>query len=290
MKGWIDTHCHLDAPEFLGQHLQVRQRAASVGLLHCVLPAVEVANFDAVRRLAHQGVECDGQHFKDSYALGIHPLYVPQAPESDLNVLDQALRDHVQDPHLVAVGEIGLDFFVPELCTPAMRDKQLYFYKAQLQLAELHELPVILHVRRSADLLLKGLRTRQPLGGIAHAFNGSGQQAHSFLDLGFKLGFGGAVTFERAQQLRRLAMDLPISALVFETDAPDIPPHWLYTTAAERALGQPQGRNEPAELPRIAKVVAGLRGISQEALQAATLVNACSALPKLRALLSPSAP
>jgi TatD DNase family protein len=290
MKGWIDTHCHLDAPEFLGQQLQVRKRAASVGLVHCVLPAVEVANFDAVRRLAHQGVECDGHHFKDSYALGIHPLYVPLAPESDLVLLDQALAAHSHDPHLVAVGEIGLDFFVPELCTPAMRDKQLYFYEAQLQLAALHELPLILHVRRSADLLLKGLRTHQPPGGIAHAFNGSAQQAHSFLELGFKLGFGGAVTFERAQQLRRLAKDLPISALVLETDAPDIPPHWLYTTAAERALGQPQGRNEPAELPSIAKVVAGLRGISQDALQAATLANACSALPKLLALLSPSAP
>ena len=288
MKGWIDTHCHLDAPEFLGQHLPVRQRAASLGLVHCVLPAVEVANFDAVRRLAHQGVAFNGQHHKDSYALGIHPLYVPQAPESDLNVLDQALRDHVQDPHLVAVGEIGLDFFVPQLCTPDMRDKQLYFYKAQLQLAAHHQLPVILHVRRSADQLLKGLRTHQPMGGIAHAFNGSAQQADSFLELGFKLGFGGAVTYERAQQLRRLATELPISALVLETDAPDIPPHWLYTTAADRALGQPQGRNEPAELPRIAQVVADLRGMNLEDLQSATLTSACTALPKLRALLTPS--
>ena len=288
MKGWIDTHCHLDAPEFLGQYLEVRQRASSLGLVHCVLPAVEVANFDAVRRLAHQGVAFNGQHHKDSYALGIHPLYVPQAPESDLNVLDQALRDHVQDPHLVAVGEIGLDFFVPQLCTPAMRDKQLYFYKAQLQLAAHHQLPVILHVRRSSDQLLKGLRTHQPMGGIAHAFNGSAQQADSFLELGFKLGFGGAVTYERAQQLRRLATELPISALVLETDAPDIPPHWLYTTAADRALGQPQGRNEPAELPRIAQVVADLRVMNLEDLQSATLANACTALPKLRALLTPS--
>ena len=288
MKGWIDTHCHLDAPEFLGQHLPVRQRAASLGLVHCVLPAVEVANFDAVRRLAHQGVAFNGQDHKDSYALGIHPLYVPQAPEYDLNVLDQALRDHVQDPHLVAVGEIGLDFFVPQLCTPDMRDKQLYFYKAQLQLAAHHQLPVILHVRRSADQLLKGLRTHQPMGGIAHAFNGSAQQADSFLELGFKLGFGGAVTYERAQQLRRLATELPISALVLETDAPDIPPHWLYTTAADRALGQPQGRNEPAELPRIAQVVADLRVMNLEDLQSATLANACTALPKLRSLLTPS--
>jgi TatD DNase family protein len=98
------------------------------------------------------------------------------------------------------------------------------------------------------------------------------------------------VTYERAQQLRRLATELPISALVLETDAPDIPPHWLYTTAADREQGKPQGRNEPAELPRIAKVVADLRGISLDVLQAATLANACSALPKLRALLPPSAP
>ena len=125
----------------------------------------------------------------------------------------------------------------------------------------------------------------QALRGIAHAFNGSAQQAQAFIDLGFKLGFGGAVTFDRALQLRRLAAELPLSALVLETDAPDIPPYWLYRTADERAQGQPQGRNEPGELPRIAAVVAGLRGMPVEELAAAVYDNTLAALPRLAALV-----
>jgi TatD DNase family protein len=139
-----------------------------------------------------------------------------------------------------------------------------------------------LHVRRSADLLLKGLRDTPVVGGIAHAFNGSLQQAQAFIALGFKLGFGGALTYDRALQLRRLATELPLSAIVLETDAPDIPPHWLYTTAEQRAAGQPQGRNEPAELPRIAQVLAELRGIPLDTLAAATSANAREALPRLQ--------
>jgi TatD DNase family protein len=121
--------------------------------------------------------------------------------------------------------------------------------------------------------------------GIAHAFNGSEVQAMAFIELGFKLGFGGALTYERALQLRRLVQTLPLDAIVLETDAPDIPPHWLYATAQDRLSGTPQGRNEPGELPRIAAVVAELRGISVEALAQATAHNACQALPRLAALL-----
>ena len=110
-------------------------------------------------------------------------------------------------------------------------------------------------------------------------------QALEFVKLGFKLGFGGAVTYERALQLRRLVCGLPLDAIVLETDAPDIPPHWLYTMASERAGGQPQGRNEPGELPRIAAVVADLRGMDVSELAEATFKNACMALPRLRSLL-----
>jgi TatD DNase family protein len=131
-------------------------------------------------------------------------------------------------------------------------------------------------------LLLKGLRQTPVIGGIAHAFNGSLQQAQAFIELGFKLGFGGALTFDRALQLRRLATELPLSAIVLETDAPDIPPHWLYTTAEQRAAGQPQGRNEPAELPRIAKVLADLRGITLQEVATVTRANARAALPRLQ--------
>jgi TatD DNase family protein len=224
------------------------------------------------------------QRHGDAYALGIHPLHVPQAQEADLLALDRALTQRRDDPRLVAVGEIGLDFFVPELCTPAMRERQWFFYTAQLKLAQKHGLPVILHVRRSADLLLKGLRLCPVVSGIAHAFNGSAQQAQAFVDLGFALGFGGTLTYARALQLRRLACELPLSALVLETDAPDIPPQWLYQTAERRALGAAQGRNSPAELPRIAQVLADLRGLKLADLAEATTGHAQRVLPKLLAL------
>lgn len=272
MAPWIDTHCHLDAAEFGPDRAAVRDRAAAAGVSHCVLPAVEVANFQAVATLAHA--------HGDSYALGIHPLYTPQAAEQDLQRLDEALAAARDDPRLVALGEIGLDYFVPGLDG----QRQEHFYRAQLALARRHGLPVILHVRRSADRLLKHLR-ELPCTGIAHAFNGSLKQAQEFVRMGFKLGFGGAVTFERALQLRRLAAELPLEALVLETDAPDIPPHWLYRTAAERSDGQRQGRNEPAQLPRIAQEVARLRGVGLEQLAAATTHNALQALPRLAALL-----
>jgi TatD DNase family protein len=250
-----------------------------------VIPAVEIANFEAVRMLAHS--------LHDSYCLGIHPLYVPRAGPDDLRLLEAQLAEHKDDPRLVAVGEIGLDFFVPALCSPDMREKQEQIYRAQVVMARKFGLPVVLHVRRSADRLLKYLREvggssgngTPPWSGIAHAFNGSEVQAQAFIDLGFKLGFGGAVTYERATQLRHLAQTLPLESLVLETDAPDIPPHWLYTTAQDRAAGMAQGVNTPAELPRIAEVIAALRGISLADLALATSLNARQALPKLASLL-----
>lgn len=270
MQPWIDTHCHLDAPEFAHDVDEVRAQARAVGVQHLVIPAVQVAHAEAVRNLAHR--------HGDSYALGIHPLYTPQADDEDIEQLAQLLEQHRHDPHLVAVGEIGLDFFVPGFDA----ERQTRFYRQQLQLARRFDLPVILHVRRSADPLLKGLRELPVQGGIAHAFNGSLQQARAFIALGFKLGFGGALTYERALQLRRLATELPLDALVLETDAPDMPPHWLYRTAAERAVGQPQGRNAPAELPPIAQVLADLRGMPLEALAQHTRANALQALPRLQ--------
>ena len=280
MNTWIDTHCHLDAPEFAPDRLAVRSRAHTVGVAHCVIPAVERTNWDTVRQLAHAG--------GDSYCLGIHPLYVEQAQSDDLQALETLLQTHVADPRLVAVGEIGLDYFVPELTRSPLREKQEYFYREQLKLARKHGLPVVLHVRRSADRLLKHLRDLAaggPWHGIAHAFNGSDVQAQAFVQMGFKLGFGGALTYERALQLRHLVQTLPLDAIVLETDAPDIPPHWLYATAKDRLAGALQGRNEPGELPRIAALVAELRGISLEALAQATTLNARQALPRLAALL-----
>lgn len=268
---WVDTHCHLDAPEFEADRDAVVARARAAGVAQVVLPAVAPFDFDVVRALAHRhGLV---------YALGIHPLYVEPLGEDALDALRAALDAARDDPRLVAVGEIGLDHFVPGLD----RAKQERFYAAQLSIARAAGLPVLLHVRRSADTLLKHLRRTPGVGGIAHAFNGSRQQAEAFVDLGFKLGFGGAMTFEPALQLRRLAAGLPLDAVVLETDAPDIPPHWLYKTAAARAQGE-RSRNEPVELPRIAAVLATLRDLDVSALAAATTANARAALPRLAAL------
>ncbi|WP_341890955.1 TatD family hydrolase [Variovorax sp. YR752] len=279
MAAFVDTHCHLDAPEFGAEMPTIRARAAERGVVLCVIPAVAAFNFATVRELAHrQG---------DAYALGIHPLCTGEASDADLQTLDAELHARRDDSRLVAVGEIGLDYFVEGLDA----DKQERFFHTQLQLARKHGLPVLIHVRRSVDKVLKHLRQTaggRPWHGIAHAFNGSEQQANACIELGLKLGFGGAVTFERALQLRRLATTLPMDALVMETDAPDIQPHWLYRTQAQRDAGEAQGRNEPGELPRIAEVVAQLRGIDIDSLAENTTRNAVAALPKLQSLLSVS--
>jgi len=268
---WIDTHCHLDAPEFDADRLAVIERARAAGVPQIVIPAVAAAHFDAARQLAHEhGL---------AYALGIHPLFVDRAQEGDLDRLQAALATHRDDPRLVAIGEIGLDHFVPGLD----RERQEQFYLRQLKLAREFALPVILHVRRSADALLKQLRRIEVPGGIAHAFNGSDQQARMFVDMGFRLGFGGTLTYERALQIRHLAASLPDHAPVLETDAPDIPPAWLYRSAAERAAGE-TSRNEPGELPRIAESLARLRGWSIQETARITCRNARAALPKLAAL------
>jgi TatD DNase family protein len=270
MRGmrWIDTHCHLDAPEFHSDRDDVVGRARAAGVMLQVLPAVAVSNFDPVRSLAHRhGL---------AYALGIHPLCVNDAAPSDLAALRDALNAYRDDPRLVAVGEIGLDHFVPGLDQP----KAQHFCVEQLKLAREAQLPVLLHVRRSADALLKHLR-RIPVRGIAHAFNGSDQQAQVFIELGFKLGFGGAMTFDRALQIRRLAASVPADAVVLETDSPDIPPHWLYRPAAERTGGERSSRNEPAELPRIAQTLCELRGWTLDEVADITSRNAHAALPRL---------
>jgi TatD DNase family protein len=263
----IDTHCHLDAAEFDGESVRLREAAAAAGVGMIVVPAVEVGNFDAVRALATPsgGARC-------VYALGIHPMYVDRARDDDLARLRLALRACADDPALVAVGEIGLDGFVPGLDMA----RQEHFFAEQLRLAREFALPVILHVRRAQDTVLKHLRRWRPAGGIAHAFNGSHVQARAFVDLGFALGFGGAMTYTRALQIRRLAVDMPGEAQVLETDAPDIAPAWLHP-----------GRNEPAQVARIAEVCAELRGESPQAAIARTGANACRVLPRLAALAAP---
>jgi len=264
---WIDTHCHLDAREFGPESLDVAGRAGAGGVGMIVIPAVERGNFDVVKQLAHGAPNA-------SYALGIHPIFVPQAADDDLAALRQLVEASLGDPRFVAIGEIGLDFFIPMLCEPAMRDKQERFLREQLRIARDFGLPVLTHVRRSQDQVLKHLRQIRPPGGIAHAFNGSEQQARNFIDLGFHLGFGGAMTFTRALQIRRLAAGLPLDAIVLETDAPDIAPAWVHP-----------GRNSPEELPAIGRVLAELRGIGVDEVEAATQRSALAAIPRLVTLM-----
>ena len=261
---WIDTHCHLDAGEFGGASDAIARQAGEQGVGQIVIPAVDRHNFSLVRDLSSRQPNC-------RYALGIHPICVPGAGEEDLDLLRHTVMDAMDDPNLVAIGEIGLDFFLPNLCEPAMRQKQEYFYQEQLKLARDVGLPVLLHVRRSQDIILKYLRRISLPGGIAHAFNGSFQQAETFIALGFRLGFGGAMTFPRALQIRRLASTVPTSALVLETDAPDISPVWLH----------PQ-RNTPEQLPRIGAALAELRSMPVDEIASITTANAHAALPRLQ--------
>ena len=253
--GLIDTHCHLDAVEFGGNLTPVLERARAAGVTGFVVPAIEVANFDAVSALsaAHPDVR---------HAYGIHPLFVPRAQESDLEVLEQRLSDG----SAIAVGEIGLDHYV----TDVDPDLQRRFFVAQLKLARRFGLPVILHVRRAVDAILRELRRIDVPGGIAHAFNGSRQQADILVAMGFKLGFGGSATFSGSTRIRTLAAELPEEALVLETDSPDIRPEWAQDCP-----------NEPGNLPRIASVIAELRGTDLEGLARRTSQNTRSVFPAL---------
>ena len=257
---FIDTHCHLDAAEFNDQQNAVVRDAQRAGVVALVIPAIERDNFAAVSRLVAQFSNCVP-------AYGIHPLFVERATPGDLEVL----RGFLAQRETVAVGEIGLDCFVEG----GDLSQQEFYFSEQLKLAREFELPVLLHLRRAQDIVLKHLRQTRVCGGIAHAFNGSMQQAEEFIKLGFKLGFGGAMTYPRATRLRKFASTLPLDSIVLETDAPDIPPEFL-------AQGHP---NKPEYLPRIALTLAELRGVSLAEIAQVTTENALAVLPGLKSIV-----
>lgn len=256
----IDTHCHLDAGEFDADRDAQVFAARAAGVARILVPAIEVANFAAVRACCARYPEC-------AAAYGIHPLCVDGARDEDLDRLRDWLAREASGPNPpLAVGEIGLDFFVPGF--DAARQER--FLVAQLRIAADLDLPVLLHVRRAVDQVLKCVRRAGVRRGIAHAFNGSAQQADAFIALGFKLGFGGAMTYPRATRIRGLAKDLPLEAIVLETDAPDIAPAWLAGA-----------RNTPAELAAIARVLADLRDVPLATVSAATSRNASAVFSAL---------
>lgn len=247
---WIDTHCHLADSAFDHDRSSLLSALADHHL-HClIVPSYAASGFAAVARLCQQHAVC-----KPAY--GIHPLFVSQAQKSDL----LELRRYLQQGQAVAVGEIGLDRHGSPR-SPHDEALQNDWLIEQLKLAQEFDLPVLLHVRRAIDAVLQALRRYPVVGGIAHAFNGSRQQADEFIKRGFKLGFGGALTYPGARRIRALAASLPLDSLVLETDAPDMSPLWL------------QGRrNSPLELPRIAAVLAELRGITPGELASQTTRN-----------------
>ena len=259
---WTDTHLHLDAAEYDPDRSGVIARARELNVNRFVLPTVCANNFTTVKTLAHR-------HSGAVYCLGIHPMYVQNAHENDLELLEKQVIASLSDPLFAGIGEIGLDGFISN---PDW-EKQTLFFHTQLKLARELNLPVVLHVRKAQDLILKGLRKYTPPCGIAHAFNGSFQQAELFLNLNMKLGFGGTCTFTRALQLRRLVAQLPDTAIVLETDGPDMAPEWIN-----------KRRNEPLHISAIANVIAQLRGIEPALLSRQTQINAENALPALAGL------
>jgi len=248
----IDTHAHLDVEEFAPDRDAVLGRARSVGVVGQVVPAITRGHWEGLAELT-------AMHTDLFPAYGLHPVFLETHGDADIDVLDAWLSEHPA----VAVGEIGLDGYVEDLASGAAWDRQWRLFTGQLDLALDHGLPVIIHARRALDHVLKALRQRPGSTGIIHSFSGSRQQADQALEQGFCLGFGGPVTYPRANRLRGVVAGLPDEALVLETDAPDQP------SASHR--GQ---RNEPSFLPEIAACVAELRGVSVAEVARQTTANA----------------
>ncbi len=232
----IDSHCHLDFSDFDHDRNEVLENSANKGITDIVIPGVQANSWQALIDLCDQHQQKPKLH----YAIGLHPLFMHNVKPGDLKQLDILLS--TKSP--VAVGEIGLDFYIKN----SDHQQQTILFNQQLELASHYDLPVILHVRKAHDQVLVSLRKHRIKSGIVHAFNGSIQQAGHYLDLGFKLGFGGMLTYERSSKLRRLSQQLPLEGIVLETDAPDmtVASHW----------GQ---RNSPEYLPQVLKVLTELR-------------------------------
>ncbi|MDC0423357.1 TatD family hydrolase [Methylophilaceae bacterium] len=252
---WIDSHCHLDFfPDTIIKKTIKSARNSQIS--NIVIPSVSPENLTRVREIAVQDDTL-------SYALGFHPMYIDKINNSDLVKLSDSVRNNSP----VAIGEIGIDLFIKKNNI----DKQEHFLVSQLKLAIDYDLPVILHTRNAIDVVLKHLRRHKVRGGIAHAFNGSNQQAYQFIDLGFKLGFGGAMTYPRAKHIQKLAKELPIESIVLETDSPDMPPFWL----------EKDQKNQPKELEKIGIFLAQLRGLDPYKMAKTISKNTLEILPKI---------
>ncbi len=260
-SGMFDTHCHLDFRVFDHDRLQVISRCSKAGIKHICIPGTKEKSWSELLSIAAQ----PDLQISLYPALGLHPYYQDEHQPCHLDKLSQLLNQ--EKGRISAIGEIGLDFAL--LNTD--QTLQLFYFDQQLTLAKQHQLPVIIHARKSHDRILQRLRRIQPdRAGIIHAFSGSKQQAEQYIELGFKLGFGGGVTYERARKTRELASSLPLEAIVLETDAPDMP---LYGFQGER--------NSPSQLPIIANTIAKLRAVNLETLLEQTTQNSLEILSPL---------
>ena len=244
----VDSHSHFDAAEFDGDRGAAQARAVAAGVASQVVPAVDAAGWPKLKQVC---AGLPGLHA----AYGLHPMYLAEHRPAHL----LALREWIERERPVAVGECGLDFFVEGLDA----DAQHVYFDGQLRLAREYDLPVIVHARRAVDAVIAAFKRIDGLRGVVHSFSGSAEQAAQLHKLGFLLGIGGPVTYERANRLRQTAATMPLEQLLLETDAPDQP------GAAHRGE-----RNEPAYLPEVLDVIAGLRGMEPDALAAATTANA----------------
>lgn len=203
----IDTHCHLDVDAFSRDRVTVMKHCRELGITRIIIPAINAKSWQNLLTLCERE---DGLY----PALGMHPVFIEQHQPGDIAKLEALLETN----RPVAIGEIGLDFYLKDLD----KERQLGLFEQQLQIAKKHQLPVILHIRKAHDQALALLKKYKIKGGFAHAFNGSLQQAKEYLNLGFKLGFGGTLTYENASKIHALAKELPLDAIVLETDAPDM--------------------------------------------------------------------
>ena len=244
----VDSHSHFDAPEFDGDRDAALARARAAGVTRQVVPAVAASSWPKLREVCAQ----DAGLFA---AYGLHPMYLSEHRPAHL----EDLRTWIEREKPVAVGECGLDFFVEGLDA----ETQQQYFDGQLRLAHEFDLPVIVHARRAVDAVIASIRRIGGLRGVVHSFSGSPEQARQLWQLGFLIGLGGPVTYERANRLRALARTMPLDYLLLETDAPDQPDAGI--------RGQ---RNEPARLPVVRDVIAGLRGITADEVSQATTRNA----------------
>ena len=244
MHRFVDTHCHFDFPPFTGDEEQSIAKAAEAGVQAIIVPSVEAAYFAA-------------QHPALYAALGLHPIVIERHRDEDIERLDEIVQ--TAGDKLVAIGEIGLDLYREH---PHF-ERQQTILDAQLRLAKRHDLPVILHSRRTHDKLAMHLkRIDLPRKGVVHGFSGSLQQAQRFIELGYKIGVGGTITYPRASKTRDVMAQLPLSALLLETDAPDMPLNGFQ--------GQP---NRPEQAARVFATLCELRKETEEAIASALLEN-----------------